>query len=266
MPALNEEEFDWDDYHKDTRELSLDARGAWWDCLFKMRLSPILGRISMPLSNYATMFGCTKVKAEKVLNEIKLLQVGDVVTESNGNVTVINRRMYRKHQERESARNRQKNRRTRISGDHGSDGGHANVTNTPKLRVVEEESLTNVEEQKPQKRASANVTATRIPKPFPLTDAMREWAATECIGLDLETAHENFIEYWTNRTGVRGEKVDWYMTWRKGMKLALKWQKENQRTHGTGTNSTNGHSGYSGRPTPGAIIANRPYRRGDPTR
>lgn len=253
--AEHTEEFDWDAYHRDTRELSLDAKGAWWDCLYKMRLSATRGRISMPLSSYARMFGSTAQKAQRVIAEIAQHGVGDLVVESDGSWTLINRRMFRAWQVAESARLRQAKRRghgdvTEMSQTETSFSGnseknvtgrkpsnsnnlgnvsrtcHKKVTNRGKSpSSVEEESI-NGEELLQQKQRAA---VTRIPDPFPLTEPMREWATVNCPGLSVETAHENFVEYYTNLTTAKARKLDWLATWRKGMKLALKWQKENER-------------------------------------
>ena len=57
------EAFDWDAYHRDTRELSLASKGAWWDCLYKMRLSVTRGHVSAGQSLPFWMperYGCTE--------------------------------------------------------------------------------------------------------------------------------------------------------------------------------------------------------------
>lgn len=260
---LNEEEFDWNDFHKDTRALSLDARGAWWDCLFQMRLSPTRGRITMPLSGFATMFGTTPQKALKVIEEIRDIGVGDVdfdsvtkhneivtflsgqkregVTKHNRNITVTNRRMFRAFREREASKIRQSEYRDRIKTgqDNGEKPQHnANVTNDPKNALYVEEFKDK--ELKPKKK-SPSVASTRIPDPFPLTDEMIEWARTNVPGLEIAFAHANFVEYWTNNTTAKAKKVNWRMTWEKGMKLARRWQDDKPNA-----NNTKQHSPKSG--------------------
>jgi|SRR5580765_3531757 len=212
--------FDWDDYHRDTRELSLAAKGAWWDCLYKMRLSRTRGQISMPLSSYARMFGCSSEEAKTVIGEISELRIGDAVTEHNGNVTLTNRRMYRIHLEKEANKQRQSRHRQKIARGENSES-NGNVTNCQQSPSVVEEFK---KEEIKQKKQRPLVTSSRIPEPFPLTVEMTEWAQKNCSGLRLTEAHENFVEYYTNLTTAKAFKVDWGLTWKKGMKLALKWQ------------------------------------------
>lgn len=224
--AISDEEFDWDAYHRDTRELSLAAKGAWWDCLYKMRLSVTRGRISMPIEGYARMFGSTADHAKNVLNEISEFRVGDAVTEHNGKITVTNRRMFRAFQEREANKNRQAEYRERKKyGENAESNGMRNgiVTFNPKKEVEEEESISTLG-LKPQKKKPALVTKTRIPDPFPLTDDMRAWASEKYPALDVENAHEDFVTYYTNCTEKRAWNVDWRLTWQAGMKRAAGWQ------------------------------------------
>jgi uncharacterized protein YdaU (DUF1376 family) len=106
-------------------------------------------------------------------------------------------------------------------------------------RKEEEKELSN-ESSKKTKSAASVAVPTRIPKPFPITPEMYAWLAEEFPeGFDHKTAHENFIEYWTNETGAKALKLDWNLTWKKGMRLAKKWQDED-RNAASGKNGT-GH-------------------------
>lgn len=75
--------------------------------------------------------------------------------------------------------------------------------------------------------------ATRIPNPFPLTDEMIDWAVAEVPAIgSIRDAHSDFVEYWTNNVSKKAEKVDWLLTWKKGMRLRESWEirdRENQR-------------------------------------
>lgn len=75
------------------------------------------GRISQSLEDWAIMFGCSIDDAKTVLEAIKKHQVGDVVTERNGDVTVTNRRMYNAWLERQDVKQRVKRYRDRHGGD-----------------------------------------------------------------------------------------------------------------------------------------------------
>lgn len=228
------DDFDFDAYHRDTRRLSLDARGAWMDCLCEMRLQTPRGRLSEPVSVYATMFGSTILKAQRVIDEIAGRRVADRVDEPNGSITLINRRMFRQWQEQDAAKIRQRQSRevrNSVTETNGNKDGpneprHTFVTTPPKNASYEEEESKS--KDLGQKKKQRFVASTRIPDPFPLTPEMEAWALLNCPHLRVKTAHDNFVEYWTNNTTAKSYKVDWMLTWRKGMKLALKWQLENE--------------------------------------
>jgi hypothetical protein len=60
----------------------------------------------------------------------------------------------------------------------------------------------------PQKRG------TRIPDPFVLTTAMRQWAATEVPAIDVDRATKQFVDYWRAASGRTATKKDWVAAWR----------------------------------------------------
>jgi len=60
--------------------------------------------------------------------------------------------------------------------------------------------------------------ATRIPIPFAITTEMREWATEKAPGVNLESATEEFVDYWRGVGGQRGTKLDWVATWRNRMR------------------------------------------------
>lgn len=215
--VLQDEQFDWDAFMRDTFEASAAATGAWLRCLYKMRLSVTRGRISWPITSYMRLFGTSQDQAKVLIDEIKTLGIGDAVTESNGNITLVNRRLFRAFKEQEGNKNRQAAYRER----HSENRSNGKVTKDEKrpLTILEKEI-----DNKDMKRKKS--VGTRIPNPFPLTDEMIEWANAECPGLSLATAHADFIEYWTNLTTAKAWKVNWMLTWQKGMRLALQWQRE----------------------------------------
>jgi hypothetical protein len=114
------------DYVRDTRSLNLMAKGAWADILFLGFSKTPQGRISQSLDDWATMFGCDIATAKTVLEAIRKHQVGDVVTQRNGDITVTNRRMYRDWKEREAAKNRAKAYRDRHGGHEQGDASREN--------------------------------------------------------------------------------------------------------------------------------------------
>jgi hypothetical protein len=120
------EQFYWGDYIRDTRSLNLMAKGAWSDILAHGFFKTPFGRISQSLDDWATMFGCDVATAKTVLEAIKKHQVGDVVTQRNGDITVTNRRRFREWKEKEAANNRQKRFRDRHGGNEQGDASREN--------------------------------------------------------------------------------------------------------------------------------------------
>lgn len=112
---------------QDTRMISLAARGAWMDLLCAMWRSQNRGQVTSTVAGFARLFGCTVEQAEAVIDEITDAQVCNAVTERDGKVTLINRRMDREAKEREGANLRQERYRDRkrregdASGDAASD-------------------------------------------------------------------------------------------------------------------------------------------------
>ncbi|MBN2570295.1 MAG: hypothetical protein JXB42_12775 [Deltaproteobacteria bacterium] len=104
------------DWVKDTRVLSLEAKGAWIDLLCALWDSPTRGMLSLPWEAYARLIGATVEKTQQVITEIYERGVCNIaaenvtcngnVRECNGNVTLINRRAYREEKERISTRYR----------------------------------------------------------------------------------------------------------------------------------------------------------------
>lgn len=104
---VKNEEFDWDAFMRDTLEASPATAGAWLRCLYKMRLSVTRGRISLPIETYARLFGADRAQTEAIIAEIHALNIGEVEYESNGNITLTNRRMFREWEAKEGNRIRQ---------------------------------------------------------------------------------------------------------------------------------------------------------------
>jgi hypothetical protein len=79
-------------------------------------------------------------------------------------------------------------------------------------------------EDPPDKSAAkakrASIDGTRIPEPFLLTSAMRQWAKDpeNAPDVNLKKATAEFVDYWRGRPGRGGKKLDWEATWRNRMR------------------------------------------------
>lgn len=106
----------------------------------------------------------------------------------------------------------------------------SHIRNTSVLLFVLHNLLQETKEKEkgtetvPKKKTVPRQTKTFLPKNFTLTEKMRLWAKEKVPDLDIEDAHADFLEYWSNKDGAGGMKTDWSLTWQKGMRLQAKWQ------------------------------------------
>lgn len=81
----------------------------------------------------------------------------------------------------------------------------------------------------PRKRGS------RVPDDFAVTAEMTTWAASKAPDVHIETATEDFIDYWKSVAGEKGVKLDWVATWRTSMRKQQKWAEERKPITTPGT-------------------------------
>jgi hypothetical protein len=83
---------------------------------------------------------------------------------------------------------------------------------------TETEVLTNVSTLAPRGDAKiprATSRGTRIPEPFTVDEAMKEWALERGMQPQwVMRQTERFVNYWTALAGAKGVKTDWRATWR----------------------------------------------------
>lgn len=110
--------------------------------------------------------------------------------------------------------------RERKAQDSGAKG--TNSTRNPDgiqedsaLQSSTEQSST---EQSPPKGGGARARATRIPEPFLVTTAMREWAAAEVPAVDVDRSTRTFVDHWRAESGAKATKRDWIATWRNWLR------------------------------------------------
>ena len=81
------------DWIKDTRGLTLEAKGAWFDLICYMWIQGRTGEITDDIDGFARMLSCQVKDAEFALNLLERKKVCDVVRSPNGEITITNRRM-----------------------------------------------------------------------------------------------------------------------------------------------------------------------------
>ena len=158
----------------DTRLLSLEARGAWYDFLMFAWHAPERGTITMPLSGWGRMWGISAERAGEIIAEIGQLGVGDVNIKNdecnagNDSVTLTNRRMKRECNAREKTRKRvEKHRVTKpeanVKRECNADG-NADVTPT-RARFQRPETRNTPLTPQPGGRGSGKISELEKPEP-----------------------------------------------------------------------------------------------------
>jgi uncharacterized protein YdaU (DUF1376 family) len=84
--------FFWGDYLKDTRMLSLEAKGAWMDILCHLSQLDEPGEAGYKIQSWARLLGCSKRVARRVIEEISEAGVGRV-REEKEHIFVANSRI-----------------------------------------------------------------------------------------------------------------------------------------------------------------------------
>lgn len=115
------DQFYYADYIRDTRGLTLTARGAWMDFLCFAWWANPMGQLTKTIEEWALLWGCTVEVASRAIDEIKAQKVGNV-TVRNNEITIMSRRQVKKRKEREANKIRQKRHRARVS--QKSNGGN----------------------------------------------------------------------------------------------------------------------------------------------
>ena len=105
------------DYLKDTRSLSLAAKGAWTDIIVFMHTAPERGVLTGTNEDFARMIGGTPDETARVLLELCLKKVCDRRQLENGFFQIICRRMVRESQI------------SKVKAENGSKGGSKTQAN-----------------------------------------------------------------------------------------------------------------------------------------
>ena len=103
-------QFYWGDLRRDTEYhlLNWSSRGIWVEMLSCMHFAKERGKLEGSPEQLSRLIGCTIEEFQRAKADISVTKTGDV-TESNGFVTIINRRMFREERERILTRCRVKN-------------------------------------------------------------------------------------------------------------------------------------------------------------
>jgi hypothetical protein len=132
------------DYLVDTRVLTLTARGAWVDILCILHGSSTRGTTKFPARGWARIMGVPEADFLSALREIEDMKVGDVIRDSNGDVTLTCRRMMNESITRTQTRLRVQNHREKERNAGCNASSNADVTrNKSEVRSQKSEAKNN---------------------------------------------------------------------------------------------------------------------------
>ncbi len=121
------------DWIQDTKMLSLRARGAWIDLLCAMWRSAARGTVTLSWAALARLLGAHPEEARLAIDELVEHRICDYVTDGNGNVTLMNRRMVREERQRNSTRLRVE----KFRNAQCNNGGNSHVTPPSSVSVTD---------------------------------------------------------------------------------------------------------------------------------
>lgn len=154
------------DYLRDTRCLSLAARGVWMDLLCTLWHAPKRGQRTLTIAGWAGEVGKSIEEVQPLLDELMTMEIGEISIEKDGKITVISRRMVRDERARKEARKRKQKQRDDDVSRTLSRDGHSDVTGIyQKSEVIDHksESEEESEEEKKEKKEKSGGQVKTLP-------------------------------------------------------------------------------------------------------
>lgn len=96
------------DYLRDTRCLSLAARGVWIDLICALWNAPTRGKKTLTMEGWAGEIGKGVEEIRPIISELETQHIFSSSRKPNGGITITSRRMVREEKARESNRKRQR--------------------------------------------------------------------------------------------------------------------------------------------------------------
>lgn len=157
------------DYLRDTRCLSLAARGVWMDVLCALWNAPKRGQKTLTLEGWAGEIGKPEVEVSAYLLDLESNGIGKFIHETDGKLTIISRRMIRDERERKGAAKRKQYQRDRVESRSCHAVSHGNVTGIyqkSESEVIYQKSESEEEKKEERKKKSCGQVKTlpAVPK------------------------------------------------------------------------------------------------------
>jgi hypothetical protein len=90
------------DWSHDLEEHSLEIEGAWIRICCKLWWSETRGQLNRTIDQWAKILRLDETNCQRILNYIETWKIGDIQRTSNGEVTIISRRMLRDEIDRQN--------------------------------------------------------------------------------------------------------------------------------------------------------------------
>ena len=229
------------DYLRDTRALSCAAKGGWVDILCMLHGAQNRGTMTLPLLGWARIMSTTVDQAKVIIEELEVMQTADIERDSNGNVTVTNRRMCKDDITREQNRLRvQKYRRNKAC----NGAGNENVTDKKtETRNQKTETIIKDISAAPSLEGLADDAAETALMVFPCVGKQPTWGLTQRFVDELRKLYPT-IDPLTECDLARSKIANGAVTKKtaKGMpKFLFSWMDR-------ASNQTRGNSAQSAKP------------------
>jgi len=166
------------DYLRDTRCLSLAARGAWMDLLCTLWHAPKRGQRTLSLAGWAGEIGKSIEEVAPLLDELMSSEVGEISRENDGKITVMSRRMVRDERARKQARKRKQKQR---DGDESRSQSRPSPTSVTgiyhKSEVIDHKSESVSEEEREEKKEKKEKSGGQVKTLPAVPKSVATWEA-----------------------------------------------------------------------------------------
>lgn len=204
------------DWTRDLQEHPIEIEGAWIRICCKLWYSETRGKLTRTPYQWSAILGVSEDHTKRIFDYINLWKIGDILTDPNGDLTVISRRMLRDEIARENNCLRQK---------RFYDKRKHNAPITPTSQ--HSSSSSSKKESKKEKKSSPS--KTKYLDSVLLTDSEYE-KLQEALG---QKNLENGIEQLDYSITVKGGK------YKDHYKTLLNWFKRGFISDGNGNNRNN---------------------------
>lgn len=225
------------DIIRDTRILSLEAKGAWCDFLFFAHSSEHRGTLTYTVSGWARLWGCDVATAQRCINEIKDTNIGNV-TICNDEVTLTNRRMAKEEKIKEQTKLRvRRHRETQpCNADETPMYSAPSFSSSLESKILEDSLPSTINPTFVERGVSAETETpsvakekvsrrSQMPEDFKLTPEREAYARQKGLNGNIPTVWEAFVLHHQSKGTVM---KDWNKAWMKWVLNEVKFHPSDQ--------------------------------------